>query len=250
MLDAFKGNIFYWAKQGLSNYWFSRLFQLIQQARLLMMKKDIGPNTFIDKTVQVNGWQSVNIGHSSVISEYAWLNVNTRKEGVKHIVIGNNCSIGKRVLLSAAHQVLVGDYCMIFQDCKLLGSDHVFSDPLTPYAVTGTTSEGVIKLESNVSLGAGAIIVGNVTIGRGSVIGAGSIITSDIPPFSIAVGVPCRIIKRFDFKDHQWVQVKDYNADQDSLIPGEAEYLNLLKNKFPKINFPLQGASRAFGDLV
>jgi acetyltransferase-like isoleucine patch superfamily enzyme len=241
--------VFSWATQRLSSYWFSRLLQISQQWKLFTMRKDIGFNTYIDKTVQVNGWQSISIGHSSVISEDAWLNVNVRKKGIKHIEIGNNCYIGKRIVLSSAHQILVGDYCMAVQDCKFLGSDHIFNDPLSPYLTTGTTSEGVIKLESNVWLGAGVIIVGNVTIGRGSVIGAGSIVTSDILPFSIAVGVPCRIIKRYDFKDSKWVDIKDYCIDMDQMMPGESEYLDILKKKYPKVCFPLQGASRAFGHM-
>jgi len=249
LLGSLRMKVYTWAAQRLSSYWFSRILQIVQLGKLLTMSKDIGHGTFIDKTVQVNGWQNITIGHSSIISEFAWLNLNVRKEGIKQIIIGNNCYIGKRSVLSPAHQIIVGDYCMIVQDCKLLGSDHVFSDPMSPYLTTGTTFEGSINLESNVWVGAGVSIVGNVSIGRGSVIGAGSIVTSDIPPFSIAVGIPSRVIKRYDFKELKWVDIKDYDLKRDQLMPGEEEYLSILKKKQPKICFPLQGASRAFGHM-
>ena len=59
-------------------------------------------------------------------------------------------------------------------------------------------SKGPIVIEENVWIGEMVCILGNVHIGRGSVIGAGSVVTKDIPPYSLAVGCPAKIIKSFD----------------------------------------------------
>ena len=59
----------------------------------------------------------------------------------------------------------------------------------------GCSPEDVV-IEDDVWIGSRCVILGNVRVGRGSVIGAGSVVTKDIPPFSIAVGVPCKVVKK------------------------------------------------------
>ena len=68
------------------------------------------------------------------------------------------------------------------------------------YAFTGSTSKP-ITLEDDVWIGANTVVCGGVTIGRGSVIGAGSVVTKDIPENVIAVGNPCRVIRKITEKD-------------------------------------------------
>ena len=71
----------------------------------------------------------------------------------------------------------------------------MFSDPEMLIHEQGMIGLG-IKIEDDVWIGAGAIILDGVTIGRGSVIGAGAVVTKNIPPYSVAVGVPARVIKK------------------------------------------------------
>ena len=59
-----------------------------------------------------------------------------------------------------------------------------------------------IVLENDVWIGSGVIIMQGVTIGEGAVIGAGSVVTKDIPPYSVAVGNPCRVIKKLDHENN------------------------------------------------
>ena len=67
-----------------------------------------------------------------------------------------------------------------------------------------------IVIEDNVCLGAGVTICGNVKIGFGSIIGADAVVVSDIPPLSIAVGSPAKVIKRFDSNEKKWKQINEY----------------------------------------
>ena len=68
-----------------------------------------------------------------------------------------------------------------------------------------------IKIENNVWIGAHSVVLPGVQIGNHSVIGAGSIITKDIPPYSVAVGNPARIVKRYDMDLKEWVKVNISN---------------------------------------
>lgn len=225
------------------------LLILFSKAQLLFHKKDIGKNTYIDKTVHITGWKNILIGNNTGISEYTWINVNKRLRDNKHIIIGNNCYIGRRNFFSSGLLIKVSDYFMSGVDCKFMGSDHVFKNPFIPYIATGTTMEKKIIIETNVWLGAGVSVIGNLTIGRGSIVGAGSLVNKDIPPFSIAVGSPCKVIKRYDFGAGKWVGIDEYDFNNDLLIPTEEEYANKLKQNFPNVIIPFVACGKNKGDL-
>lgn len=238
------------ARKSISNAVLIRLSQTRQRLKLCLHRKDVGRNTYIDKSAQILGWNSISIGHSSSIGEDSWLNVNQRIPGVKNIVIGNNCWIGKGNFLSPALLISIGDYCMTGMGCKFLGANHRFDNPLLPYISTGTTADKVIRLGANVWLGVDVTVVGNVSIGYGSIVGASSLVNKDIPPFSIATGNPAKVVKRFDFILQKWIPVSDYTVEHEKSIPSEAAYLAILKSSHPVIMMPLQAASRSFGDML
>ncbi len=227
----------------------NQLSILFSKLKLLFYKKKIGQNTYIDKTVNVFGWSYVKIGSNTLIGEQTWLNVNGRIKNHKHIQIGNYCYLGRRNLLASSKQLIIGDYVMTNNDCKFLGSNHVYSNPLEPYIATGTMNDDVLKIGVNVWIGAGAIVLGAVTIGHGSIIGAGSVVTKNIPPFSIAVGNPCKVIKRFNFKTNQWDRIEDFDKTLETLMPNEEDYLKILKENKPNISMPLMAATSRYGDL-
>jgi acetyltransferase-like isoleucine patch superfamily enzyme len=229
--------------------WRVHLTQSPVRLRLALRKKAIGAQTFIDRSVQVLGWDHVSIGHHSAISEGCWLNVNQRTPGHRHIVIGNHVYLGRRNFLTSGWQIDVGDYCMTGIDCKLMSGDHTFDTPLVPYMINGVTNDKTIRLGVNARLGAGVMVVGNVTIGHGSIVGAGALVNRDIPPFSIAIGVPCRVHKRFDFITNAWIDAGTWRPELDAAMPDENSYRTMLQNAFPWVHIPLQAASRAFGDM-
>ncbi len=228
-----------------------RLNLLSSKIRLLLTNKKTGKNTFIDRSVQVFGWQYVAIGDNCVIGEDSWLNVNERIQGLDQIKIGNCCYFGRRNLFSSGRQLIFGDYVMTSNDCRFLGNNHEFNNPLFPYVSTGTTAGGTMKIGVNTWIGVGVTVLGSVTIGHGSVIGAGSVVTTDIPPFSVAVGNPCRVIKRYCFDRKAWVRIKDENEKQkvESLMPSEDEYLTVLQKNCPAPVMPIPAGSSTFGDL-
>lgn len=91
--------------------------------------------------------------------------------------------------------ITVGANCMIATRCTFMPYQHNFTDPDRPMREQGLTSRGDIVLEDDVWLGAQVCVMDGVTIGRGAIIGAGAVVTKDIPPYSIAVGVPARVVR-------------------------------------------------------
>lgn len=225
------------------------IFFLISKVRLLFYNKKIGKDSYVDSTVNVFGWSHVSIGSNTLIGEQSWLNVNDREPGFEHIKIGNYCYIGRRNLLSSSRQLVINDYVMTNNECKFLGSNHIFDDPNLPYINTGTTNDGTLTIGVNVWIGAGVILLGNITIGHGSIIGAGSVVTKSIPPFSIAVGNPCKVIKRFDFNNNQWVDIKLFDNSLEAIMPSEEAYLQTLRANAQDLVMSKLAASSRFGDL-
>lgn len=224
---------------------------LVAKLKLLAFRKRVGRGTFIDRTVNVFGWRHIRIGENTLISEGSWLNVNSRIENHEHLIIGNYCYIGRRNLVSSSRQLIINDYVMTNNECKFLGSNHIFDNPWDPYISTGTTDDGILKIGANTWIGAAVIVLGNVQIGHGSIIGAGSVVTKNIPPFSIAVGNPCKVIKRYNFKENFWQKVEDFqkSPDLEFLIPAEEDYISKLRQTKKKFLMPVMAATSRYGDL-
>ena len=114
--------------------------------------------------------------------------------GKSTIVIGENVSLNYNVMINAdMGEIFVGDNVLIGPYAVLRAANHRYKDITIPINKQGH-EPGKIIIKDNVWLGAHVTVLPNVTIGESSIVGAGSVITSDIPPFSIAVGNPARVI--------------------------------------------------------
>lgn len=135
------------------------------------------------------------------------LGARTRIWAPSHVRIGNQVYVGKDVHIEANCQI--GNYCLIANRVAIVGRhDHDFTAVGFPVRFSPwvgskrfpskyVDEEAVI--EEDVWLGYGTIVLTGVTVGRGSVVAAGSVVTRDVPPYSIAAGVPARVIgNRFD----------------------------------------------------
>lgn len=210
-------------------------------------KSRVGQNSYIDPSVQINGWKNISIGSNTILSEDTWLNVNYQDEGINRIIIGDCCHIGKRNFLSSGPLIHIKDYAFTGIDCHFLGCGHNIDSPLTPYIASGLSTGDVIKIGVNCWLTTSVTVLEGVRIGYGSVVGARSLVLNDIPPFSIAVGNPCKVIKRFDFKNNKWISSGDWVEKLDKFLPSEDEYLNHLRGKYKDIQLALIASSRRFG---
>lgn len=112
-------------------------------------------------------------------------------EGVR---IGRHVTINEGVFLDGFGGLSIGDHCRIAHGCSFISEDHVFDDPDTPIWQQGKRASP-ITLEDDVWCGCGVKVMRGVTIGRGSVIAAGSVVTRSLPPYSIAMGVPAKVVR-------------------------------------------------------
>lgn len=128
----------------------------------------------------------IGIGEDSHVSMGQFITGFYKKPAIS---IGKNTVINRRCYIDGRIGVTIGDNCNISFGVTFISLQHNAQSP--SFACTGNP----IIIENNVWLGANSIIMPGVTIGNGSVIGAGAVVTKSIPPFSIAVGVPAKVIK-------------------------------------------------------
>lgn len=130
-------------------------------------------NLSIGKNVDINPMRQVEFGSNVLISKNT--SITTSLSHDSKITIGNDVMI--------AHNVLI------------IGGNHKISDINIPMRLQGEGKQGSIVIEDDVWIGAGVIVLTGIRIGKGSVIGAGSVVTKNIPRYSVAVGNPAKVVK-------------------------------------------------------
>jgi acetyltransferase-like isoleucine patch superfamily enzyme len=131
----------------------------------------------------------LSVGAHAHFEPGVWLTSDTGR-----ITIGSGALLNLDVMIAAIDRVEIGDHCMLANGCLVTDGNHRFDDPDLPVPWQGFTTKGPVVLGDNVWLGAHVVVTSGVTIGRRCVIGANSVVTTDIPPFSIAAGAPARVL--------------------------------------------------------
>ena len=135
------------------------------------------------------------IGEGTLLEPGVWL---TAPDAARiHIGVGTFLNLG--VMVASAELVEIGDHCMFANGCFVTDASHRFDDPGLPVPWQGFTTKGPTRIGNNVWCGAHVVITSGVTVGERSVIGANSVVTADIPAFSIAAGAPARVLKKIDY---------------------------------------------------
>ena len=139
--------------------------------------------------------QRLEIGEHVLFEPGVWLTA----PGSAEVRIGQGTFLNLGVMIASARLVDIGEHCMFANGCFITDADHRFDDPSQPVPWQGFTSKGPTRVGDNVWCGAHVVITGGVTIGERCVIGANSVVTQDIPPFSIAAGAPAKVLKKVEY---------------------------------------------------
>jgi len=134
------------------------------------------------------------VGPHAVFEPGVWITSDTGR-----IAIGAGALLNLNVMVAAVERTEIGDHCMLANGCLVTDGNHRFDDPERPVPWQGFTTKGPTILEDNVWLGANVVVTSGVRIGRRSVIGANSVVTEDVPPFSIAAGAPAKVLKQISY---------------------------------------------------
>lgn len=121
------------------------------------------------------------------------VNIERHSHFGRNIVLGDYSGIGSRC--HVPNGVVIGSHVMMGPEVVFYVRNHLFSRLDVPMCQQGFGEVKPIVIEDDVWIGRRVIILPGVTIGRGSVIGAGAVVAKDIPPYSVVVGNPCKVVR-------------------------------------------------------
>lgn len=159
------------------------------------------PFCAVEKPAFVTFGDNSKMGHHSTISIVdSYLGERFKPS----VTIGQNTIIGPYNAFAAMNKIVIGDYVLFAPYVHINDLTHGYSDITKPIMQQQVFSSGPIIIENGCWLGFGSHVLSGVTIGQNAVIGANSVVTKDIPPFSVAVGSPAKVVKSYNFKKRKW----------------------------------------------
>lgn len=137
------------------------------------------------------------IGEGTLLEPGCWLTLAPEAR----IEIGAGCFLNRNTMIAAHELVKIGDHTMLANGCFVGDADHRFDDPEVPITHQGFTSKGPVEIGANCWFGVNCAVTSGVTVGERCVVGSNSVVNKDLPPRTIAAGVPARVIKPVESRE-------------------------------------------------
>ena len=163
----------------------------------------MGAKVAIVKPVRVIGKYNIELGDRVMIREGAYLCANCEKTGHPTLIISNGVNIGHYAHIVANHEVVINSNVLIADKVFISDCTHNYENIEMPIIYQDIKDIKAVHIGKGSWIGDNVSIIG-ADIGEHSVIGANSVVTKDIPPYSIAVGCPAKVIKYYDFNEKKW----------------------------------------------
>jgi acetyltransferase-like isoleucine patch superfamily enzyme len=174
-----------------------------------------GKDCYIDPTVVFAGCtNNIRLGNRVSIGRNVWIQCHDAESLIEigdetvikpnamlmtypggKIVLGSHCSVNPFCVLYGHGGLVIGSHVRIATHTVIIPAEHRFDDPTQYVTDQGITGKGVV-IGDDVWIGAGTMILDGCEIGSGCVIGAGSVVTQSLEAYSVAVGAPCKFLKR------------------------------------------------------
>ena len=166
----------------------------------------IGKNLKINKHKYFHAADNFDVGDNFRVLNIDEYHGNKYKPSLD---IGKNVVMGNRVSFFVADNIEVGEDCLIASDVSITSENHGLQIVgYDSYGVTPLVAKPV-KIGKKCWIGEKCVILPGVILGDRCVVGAGSIVTKSFPEYSMIAGVPAKLIKKYNFKTHEWERVKD-----------------------------------------
>lgn len=146
--------------------------------------------------IDVLPFRKFTVGKKTIIEDFTCIN-----NGMGDIIIGNNCMVGIGNVLTGP--VTIGNNVILAQHVGVSGLNHSYTDIHMPIRDQKCTVAEVV-IEDDSWIGTNVVITSGVTIGKHSVVAGGSVVTKDVPAYTIVAGNPAKIIKQYNPQTETW----------------------------------------------
>jgi acetyltransferase-like isoleucine patch superfamily enzyme len=172
---------------------------------------EYGRDVYIGPGVIINRPRFISLGDRVRILRNTSINLHPRDRHSQEILLelGNDVIISENCYISACNSIIIEENVGISPNVMIIDNSRKPGDVSRPSKEQDISKDGYVKIGADSWIAFGSCVLPNVTIGRHCIIGALSVVNTDIPPYSVAVGSPARVVKRYDFEGKQWVKASD-----------------------------------------
>lgn len=168
----------------------------------------LGENSNIYSPYIISHPQSIYVGDNTTILDNAEIRVYPERTGYNNkIEIGNHCYAREYLTIIGGGDVKIGDGCLFARNVSIASSNHGMNPESEIYYMDQPLILGNVEIGEGCWLGENVLVLPGKKIGKKCIIGAGAVVSHDIPDYSLAVGNPARVVKKYDFVEHQWKSV-------------------------------------------
>jgi len=190
---------------------YARLRNRLYKLLLLSQFKEAGRGVTIVPPFRFYGLNQIVLGAYVHIERDCWIQTvpGQDQEDEAKLIIGSHSDIGMGATISAARRIEIGDHVLLARNVYISDHRHGFEDiglPIMRQRINGIVP---VSIGRETWLGQNAVVLPGANIGVHCVIGANSIVNSPIPDFSVAVGAPARVIRRYNQETGAWERVAD-----------------------------------------
>lgn len=168
--------------------------------------KQFGQKVSIIDADIIEGEEFISLGNNVSFNSRVWLLALKQNSVEPRLVVEDGATIGRFAHIVAIKDVLIGENVLIADKVYISDNLHSFEDVESSIIEQEILFKGSVSIGENSWIGENVSIIG-AKIGKHCVIGASSLVNSDIPDYSIAVGSPAKVIKKYDFEEKKWKKV-------------------------------------------
>ncbi len=185
-----------------------RIWRILFSSRF----KRFGKSSIVSP-LQIRGAEYIEIGDNVSINYKGWLHAQKVDRNIPRLIIDDNTTIGHFSHIASVRDVHIGKNVLMADKVYISDNIHEYKDIVLPIKSQPLIFKRSVYVGDNSWIGENVSIIG-ARIGKHCVIGANSVVTKDIPDYSVAVGSPTRVIKRYNFETKKW-QRTDKNGEID-----------------------------------
>ena len=167
-----------------------------------------GPKIHFFPPFRIEGMENIHVGRNTVIQANSWLYCLPIRGQASKLTIGSDCVFGYNNHITSVSNMIIEDKVLTANNVYISDNVHSFENIDIPIIDQPVRFKREVRIGFGTWIGENVSIIG-ATIGRNCVIGSNSVVTRDVPDYSVAVGAPAEIIKYFDPGIHAWVTVKN-----------------------------------------
>jgi acetyltransferase-like isoleucine patch superfamily enzyme len=153
--------------------------------------------------------QHVSLGKDVIINRDCWISTHGRtsdNSGTK-LTIGHGTAIGMGATISSALSIVIEEKVLLARNVYISDHGHAFQDISVFIKEQGISQPAPVHIGRGAWLGQNVVVLPGVKIGEHCVIGANAVVRTDIPAFSVAVGIPARVVRRYNCETAKWEKI-------------------------------------------